>query len=215
MTSKREIAAANETATLAKVVKPIIFARLDFASGVKRFHTEIGPLTVTHPIHGSELYTGIGDFGGIDGDMIETTTGAPEALSLSLTGIDSTLINDYITDDYFHRDVEIMMGLQDSSGSFVADPEILFSGFMDSVAISLQDGLGQAQLTCESRGLNLLRASDWRFTDEDKQVEVNGDLLGEYIYRMADLQLFWGDRSFVSPFITRTPGQRDRTRGRK
>ena len=62
--SKRDISAANEAAITAKVLRPIIFARLDFASGVQRFHTEIGPKQATHPIHGSESYTGLGDFGG-------------------------------------------------------------------------------------------------------------------------------------------------------
>ena len=39
-----------------------------------------------------------------------------------------------------------------------------------------------------------MHASDLRFTDEDLQVEFSGDLMGEYIYRMADLKLYWGDR---------------------
>ena len=42
-----------------------------------------------------------------------------------------------------------------------------------------------------------MRSSDWRFSDEDKQVEVNGDLMGEYIYRMIDLQLTWGDSTYT------------------
>ena len=68
------------------------------------------------------------------------------------------------------------------------------------VDISLREGIGQITLTVESRGAKFQRASDLRFTDEDKQRETSGDLLAEYVYRMNDLELFWGDRAFVSPF---------------
>ena len=192
MTSKRDITTANENALLSKVVRPIYFARLDFSSGVERYHTGIGPRTATHPIHGSESYTGIGDFGGIEGEILETVNSVPASVKLMLTGIDATTVNMSLTDNYFMRDAELMLGLLDESGDLVTDPIVLYSGLMDKGDIALEQGLGQIQLTIESRAVKLNRASDWRFTDEDKQIEVNGDLMGEYIYRMADLQLVWG-----------------------
>ena len=212
MTSKRSIAAANETALLAQVVKIVYFARLDFSSGVQRMHTEIGPKTATHPVHGAESYLGIGDFGGIDGQVVESVSGSPQRLKLVITGIQSSWINRALTDDYYRRDAEIMLGLEDAAGDLVADPEILFSGFMDKVDASIGDSLGHMMLTCESRGTNLQSAPDNRFTDEDKQAEMLGltspetkDLMGEYIYRMVDLKLFWGDREFSSPFVPSGP----------
>ncbi len=192
MTSKRTISATNETGWLSQVIKPVIFVRLDFAGGVKRYHTEIGPITATHPTHGAESYSGIGDFGGLTSEVIETIAGAPQALKLSLTAVKSTLINDALTDDYFRRECEVMVGLENSSGALIDDPEILFSGYMDNVVMSLGEKTGIMTLSCESRGTNALFASDNRFTDEDKQAEVSGDLFGEYIYRMQDLTLKWG-----------------------
>lgn len=200
MTSKRTLTSTNETALLDQLVKPVYFARLDFSSGVERYHTEIGPLTATHPVHGAEVYTGIGDFGGIQGEIVESVSGSPQAVKLALTGVKSSMINMALVDDYYRRDVEVMIGLQDNTGAEIDDPEIIFSGFMDKIDIALSDAVGGMVVTCESRGTNLRRASDWRFTDEDKQIEVNGDLLGEYIYRMADLQLYWGDRSVNTTF---------------
>lgn len=199
MTSKREISASNETALLGSVVRPIVFARLDFSSGVQRYHTGIGPKTAVHPTHGSETYTGIGDFGGIQGDVVESVSKAAQTLQLTLSGLNASLINIALVDDYFRRDVEIMLGLENASGALVDDPVILFSGFMEYMTISLKEKTGSIVLRCEGRGSNLRRSSDVRFTDEDKQREVNGDLLAEYVYRMADLELYWGDRQFNSP----------------
>ncbi len=192
MTSKRSISATNETATLAQVIKPVLYARLDFSSGIQRLHTEIGPKTATHPIHGAEAYTGIGDFGGISSEVVESIIGAPQSLRISLTGVKSAFISDAMVDDYYRRDAEVMIGLEDGNGDSIDDPEILFSGFMDKVDISLTQGLAQMTLVCESRGTNLLRTPEQRYTDEDKQREVTGDLGGEYIFRMLDLSLLWG-----------------------
>lgn len=192
MSSKRRISTPNEVGILSAVVKPVIFARLDFSSGVQRFHTEIGPKTAVHPIFGSETYTGIGDFGGLSSDVSETTSGAPANLTLSLVGLDASLINIALTDDYFRRNAEIMLGLEDGAGILLDDPEILFSGFMDKIDVVLSQGFAQMTLNMESRGTNLLTASDHRSNDETKQAEVTGDLMGEYIYRMADLKLRWG-----------------------
>lgn len=200
MTSKRTISAANETALLAQVVKMVYYVRLDFSGGVQRFHTEIGPKTAVHPIHGSEVYTGVGDFGGLSAELVESVSGAPKAVKITLTGIKASLITTIQTDDYFRRDIEIMIGLEDSAGDSIDDPEIVFSGFMDKPEIALNEGIGQITLTSESRGVNLLRASDHTFTDEDKQAEVSGDLLAEYVYRMTDLEIFWGSTVYNVPY---------------
>jgi hypothetical protein len=201
MTSKRDISATNETGFNQALVKMVFFARLDFSSGVKRFHTEIGPKTVTHPVHGSESYDGLGDFGGISKEVKESTAGKPIGVVIGLTGVDSALINDAFTDDYFRREGSIMIGLEDASGAMLDDPEVLFEGYMDKMEIAFVKGKANIAMSLESRGTNLLTSSDWRFTDEDKQREVTGDLFGEYIYRMADLQLKWGSNQVFSTGI--------------
>ncbi len=211
MTSKRQISTPNETGVLGAVVKPVVYARLDFSSGIQRFHTEIGPKTAVHPTFGSESYTGIGDFGGLSSEIKEATSGAPANLTLTLTGVDASLVNNALVDDYFRRDAEIMLGLEDGDGVPLDDPEILFSGYMDKLDIVLSQGFGQMTLNLESRGTNLLAPSDHRFTDEDKQAEVTGDLMGEYIYRMADLQLRWGT---WAAWGTGVFGNEDRRRNR-
>ncbi len=200
MTSKRTINASNETALLSSVVRPVLFARLDFPSGVQRYHTNVGPITATHPVHGSEVYTGLGDFGGLQSEVVENTVRASSQVALTITGVKASITNLTLTDNYYRRDADVLIGLLNESHALIADPEYLFAGLMEKVDISLREGIGQITLTVESRGAKFQRASDLRFTDEDKQRETSGDLLAEYVYRMNDLELFWGDRAFVSPF---------------
>ncbi len=199
MTSKRDISAANEAALLGGNVRLVLFARLDFSSGVQRYHTEIGPLQATHPIFGSETYTGLGDFGGISGEIIESVAAAPQKVTLLITGADPTISDLVLLDDYHRRDAELMIGLFDDNNTLIDDPVIVFSGFMDTSSINLNAGLANISLTCESRGTNLQRTSDQRFTDEDKQAEVSGDVFAEYVFRMLDITLRWGDSDFRTP----------------
>ena len=216
MTSKRNISAPNEAETLSNVLKIVIFARLDFLSGVQRFHTEIGPKTATLAPHGSEVYQGIGDFGGINGDVKESISGAPISMSLALTGVDAGLVNTTLVDDYFRRDADIGIGMEDETGTLVDDPVILFSGYMDKAEISMTKGQGQIQLGLESRATNLLTSADLRFTNEDKQGSNPGDQGGEYIFRMADLILKWGVvGTFGSGIFRPAPRGKGRGRGRK
>lgn len=194
MTSKRQISAPNEAGFLDSHVKIVVFARLDFSSGVQRFHTEIGNKNAVHPIYGNEQYVGVGDFGGIGGEVKETVSGAPVRIDLVLSGIDATLISTALDDNYFRREAEIMIGLEDANGDLLDDPEILFSGYMDKIDMSASSGEASMTLALESRGTNFLNSSDLRVTDEDLQKENSGDLLFEYVYQMVDVQLNWGGK---------------------
>jgi len=188
----RDISATNITAMMSAVVRPIIFARFDFASGVKRFHTEIGPRIAVHPIFGSETYLGVGSFGGMTSDVKETISLSHASLQLSLTGVDPALISDALTDDYHRRDVDLMIGLDDVNGVLVDDPVLLWSGFMDHAIINLGEQSAEMTLVCEDRSTNLRGRCDLRFTDEDMQAVHTGDRIAEYAYRMVDLQIKWG-----------------------
>lgn len=192
MTSKRNISALNEAALNARVVRPILFLRLDFFSGVQRFHTEIGPRDAVHPIFGLETYLGLGDFGGISSNVTEDISQSPSAVKFSLTGVKSSLIQIALDDAYHRRDAEAMFGFDDENGELIDDPVIVWSGYMDKADIVLGKQTGEITLTCESRLTIGQQSSDLRFSDEDLQAAVPGDLAGEYIFRMGDLILQWG-----------------------
>jgi len=188
--STRDISNDNITALNAKLVRPIAFVRMDFDSGVKRFHTEIGPRTAVHPVYGSEVYTGIGDFGGLTTDITESTSSAAQVVKFGLSGVNPTLIADVMaSDDYHRREIELMFGFDDENGDLIDDPVIVFGGYMDKADIIFGEGKADISLSCESRASILQGNSDLRFTDEQMQTDYSGDLAGEYIYRMLDIVL--------------------------
>lgn len=209
--SDRDISALNIDALDASHIKAVLFVRMDFGNGVQRFHTEIGPRDAAHPVFGTETYLGIGTLGGLASDIVESVSAAPAAMRIALSGIDAALINTTITEDYFRRDVDVMIGFEAPDGSAIDDPVVLYSGLMDKVDIILNEGQAEIVLTAESRGTNLLGASDWRFTDEDKRAEVPGDTFGRFIYRMVDIVVKWGG-GVVGGFGGSVQPSRDRPR---
>ena len=218
MTSKRTISATNETAILSKNIKMVQFARLEYgplSGDIKRFHTEIGPRTATHPIYGAEVYTGLGDFGGITSDIKESTGGAPIGLQLGLSGVPAAMITTALDDGFFRRNADLMIGFEDENGTLLDDPVVMFSGYMDKVDIVMQQNEANFVQYVESRATNLLSASDLRYTDEDLQGAFAGDLGCEYIYRMSDLILRWGSQGVSGSGILIRGGARGKNRGQK
>jgi hypothetical protein len=125
-------------------------------------------------------------------DIKESISVSPEKVNIAITGVSSVFVDIALDDDYYRRDIELMFGFDDADGVLLDDPVIVYSGFMDKASISVGQGKAEITLQCESRATNLANSSDLRFSDEDLQAAVSGDLAGEYIFRMADLVLNWG-----------------------
>ena len=51
------------------------------------------------------------------------------------------------------------------------------------------------QLTIESKLLELERAANWRYTDENHQSRYDGDTFFSYVQDIQDVQVAWGRKS--------------------
>lgn len=192
--STRDISSAYITALAAQPIRAVVFFRLDFDTTPLLAHTEIGPRTAVHPVHGSESYDGVGDIGGLSASIVESVGNAPQAVRFTLSGVNAARVTTALDDTEYHRrDVDIMLGLDDANGDLIGDPVEIYSGYMDKADLTLDKNVASITMTCESRATILQDAPLLRFTDEALQEEYTGDLGGEYIFRMLDMQLPWGD----------------------
>lgn len=208
--AQRSISTLNEAAVLAGHVIPIVFARLNFLSGVLRLHTQIGDITFTHPVFGIETYNGIGDIGGISA-IEEGVATRPFGVKLVLTGVKQSLISQVLTDEYHRREANILIGLRNTTtGALVDDPFELWSGFMDKHDISVGKNFGRIIMSCESRA-DMMQDSDGKiFNDEDQQALHAGDVGFEYLDQISLLgSVPWGDKSVAPPL----GGARERVPG--
>ena len=196
----RGLSGANLSAVQASSVKAVAFVRMDFLAGIRRFHTLIGDLTITHPIFGAETYNGIGDFGGISA-VEETIDSRAVGVKLVLSGVSTPLITALKTDTYHRRPASLLIGLRNlATGVLVDDPIEVWAGVMDKGDIGMAKNSGRIVMNCESDADTLRDTSGWLFNDEDQQAIHPGDKAFEYLDQIALMgSIRWGDKTAIPP----------------
>jgi len=186
----RNITTAFNTALQGKVVTPIIGTELDFSDGILRFWNGYGNLTMVAG-GSSKVFTGLGDFLGLS-PVSESSTLQMSGITLSFTGIKSSLISTALSANYTNRNGSVYLGLYDTSNNIIADVYTLFQGKMDVLNISEQGNTSTITLNIESRLISFDLPSDRKYTLEDQKVDFPNDLGFEFIPDLQDKEITWG-----------------------
>ena len=94
---------ANALAT--QHVSLVTFVKLAFPSGTVYLHNSIGTYTF-----GGNDYLGVGDLGAIS-PLEEGADISPYQITLSLSGLDSTIAGAALTEDYYMHAVTVLLGV--------------------------------------------------------------------------------------------------------
>ena len=146
----RNLTTAVSNQLSADELQPFFAVKLNFDSGALRLWTGYGDVTVA-----SETYTGGGQFLGIS-PVEETVEVAARGVTMSLNGIDASLITYALTENYQTRSAKVYLGVI-SSGAVVADPYLVFDGRMDVMTIDDNGETATISMTAESRLIDLER----------------------------------------------------------
>lgn len=189
----RDITSAFKTAVTAGIVQPILATELDFSTGTLYFWNGYGDLTMT--VRGSsQTFTGLGDLAGISA-INETTEIKASGITLTLTGVKSSLISEALSANYTNRNAYVYLGLFDTSKNVISDVYTLFSGKMDVLKINEQAETSTIELAVENRLISFERANERRFTHEDQQIDFSGDLGFEFVPDLQDKPIVWGKQT--------------------
>ena len=119
-----------------RYVRPVMFVSLGFDSGTQYLHDAIGPY-----VWGGQTWQGTGDFGSVE--MVEEGQDlSPYGVTLRLSGIDASLATEALTGDYVLSAVALYAGFVDSGNVLVADPDLIWSGTMDTIDVNAGDESG-------------------------------------------------------------------------
>ncbi len=177
---------ANALAT--QHVSLVTFVQLAFPSGTVYLHNSIGTYTF-----GGNDYLGVGDLGAIS-PLEEGADISPYQITLSLSGLDSTIAGAALTEDYYMHAVTVLLGVLNADDALLADPTVVFEGFMDQMNISVgADGGDVITLTAESELARFDKASNIKYTDIQLQSEFSGDLALEFMPDIEGAKIRWGD----------------------
>jgi hypothetical protein len=178
------------SALAAQHVATVTFVKLEFSSGTLYLHNSIGTYT-----WGSQSWLGTGGLGNVSA-IEEGSDVSPYKITLSLSGIDSTISNAALTEDYYMRPVTLYLGALDANDDLLATPTQVWAGFMDQMNVTLgADGGDAIELIAESELAKFDRASNQRYTDNNQQAVHSADLIFEFLQDIEGIKVLWGDRS--------------------
>lgn len=192
-------------------IRMVTFVKLEFDSGTLYLHDSIGTFTWADPDDGSQAWLGVGDFGGI-GSIEENRTMSAYEMTLVLSGLDSSLMDEVLNQSYQGRGVTIYLGALDlDTGALLATPNEIWGGTMDVARMTLGVDQNAIEVTCESDFARLRDISGRTFSDSDLQAEYAGDTFLQYMTAMEDAKIVWRgdsrtrfDKSPRAPFDPRT-----------
>jgi hypothetical protein len=173
-----------------ELVRPFVLVKLAFDNGTSRVNSTNKSLTVDVDDDGPQEFLGIGEMGSIS-PITESADLQPTGYTMELTGIPITHISSALNEDYQGRPVKVWLGFFDDSYQIIADPVLMFSGFMNTMSITLGD-TATVVLTAENELIRWEAPRVRRYTNEDQQGEFPGDLGLEFVSQTVEKELIWG-----------------------
>lgn len=156
---------------------------LFFDSGTVRFWNGVGDLTFN-----TNTYTGTGQLLSVS-QIEESAEIGAKGVSLTLSGISSTILSYALNENYQYRNINIHVG---SISAGVADSYQIFSGRMDVMTIEEMGETCNVSLTAENRLIDLERPRVRRYTSEDQKSLFPGDKGFDFVNSLQEAEIQWG-----------------------
>ena len=145
----------------------------------------------------SETYTGAGTLLGVSG-VEEDLELRSSGLTISLSGMDSTVLNYALTENYQNRPITLFLGFLMGGSNESAGELTLFKGRMTALTVNDTPDGATVTIDCENRLVDLDRPSNLRYTLESQQFLHNGDTGFNRVQQLADKQIVWGQKQDVN-----------------
>jgi len=143
---------------------------------------------------GSDTYTGAGTLLSVSNseDNLELKS---NGLVVALSGMDTTVVNYALTENYQNRPITIFMGYVMGGTNEVAGTLTLFKGRMTSLVINDTPEGSTVTIDAENRLVDLDRPSNLRYTKESQNFLHSGDTGFNRVASLQDKQINWGKTS--------------------
>lgn len=185
----------------AKKVEIALFLYADFPSGVRRLWTGLG--NYTDPF--ANTWQGIGGIITIE-QVQETTDTAAVGINCTLNGLEPSIVNSVVQENYQGRRAELLIGFWkrpgegDSSAGIVPPAVLVFPeepiwrGTLDTDESTISRTETSLTIKCEHRMADILRRREFRYTNRDQQLlyPTFGDTGLSHIEAIQDLTIPWG-----------------------
>ena len=176
----------NQAAALAADhIEGIAFVQLDFATTLR-----LSTLPYNFSWNGF-TWIGAGNLGQISpvGENVDLQA---QGVSLSLAGIDPSLISTALGEQYQGKPAQIWFcPLNTDTGQLIGTPIRIFGGRIDTMDIEVGE-TATITLTAEGKLIDFFRPRVSRYTDAEQQLRYPGDLGLQYINSLIEVNVVWG-----------------------
>ena len=168
----RGLTSAVKTELATGNINPVHLIHLNFSTPV--YITDCS-FPLTSSISGSsQTYSASGHILGI-GNAQEGSEPIKNSLNLTLSGVDQTYISVALNENIINDTVQIYRGFLDSSNALIADPFLLYEGFIDQYSIEDDTSSSNIGLSITSHWGNFEKVSGRRSSDNSQQRFFSGD----------------------------------------
>ena len=163
--------------------------KAEFDTSDIRLWTGVDDLTID-----SETYTGAGTLLSI-GNVEENSDLSSKSLSISLSAMDSTVLNYALTESYQNRNITLFLGYVMGGTNEVAGTLVLFKGRMVNLTVTDTPDGSTVTVQSESRLIDLERPSNFSYTKESQNFLNSGDTCFNRVASLQDKEIVWGKSS--------------------
>lgn len=172
-------------------VDMVIAIKISLENDDVRAHTGAGPLVIN-----GETYYGVGSFGEIGSVKEEHTTSASK-LSLTLNGLDQSLIAHVLNTNVVGRSVEEYLVVIQNGAPLAAN--LIFKGKIADTGLGA-GGTNAIRLTASNIFEDWQRAANKRYTEQSHIKDHPGDHVFRYVAQMAERTILWGAKADAPGF---------------
>lgn len=167
-------------------LRPAFFVEAHFVNGPIYVWSGRGSI-----VWGGHTWLGVGSLGSIS-TIEEGSSIDAKGITITLSGIDSDLLGDILTEFQVGLPVIVNLGLFDATLTLIDTPVIAWAGRMDQPTIDVDGQTCTISINCENRLVEMNVAVDRRYTNEDQQLDFPGDRGMEFVSSIQDVTIYWG-----------------------
>ena len=190
----RTLTSGMNAVTTDEIVRPVYLVRMVFdtteVTNELNMWSGLGDL-----VYDGETY--LGDLLSIS-SVKETADISASGLNVMLAGVKSSLVAVAKNQDYQGRPLTLSFGAFNDLGDLVADPVVVFSGFMDTMTIAETGDYSTISIAVENKLIAFERSKIRRYTAEDQKIDHPTDKGFEFVSNIGEKEIVWGRPSGTS-----------------
>jgi hypothetical protein len=167
-------------------VRPTIFVEIHFLTGPVYVWSGAGSIA-----WGGVTWLGVGNFGSIS-PIEEGATVSARGITLSLSGVDPTLLSDVLNEYQQNLPAVIYFGVRDNTGALIPNPITSWAGRTDQPTITVDGESATISIACENRLVILNNSVERRYTDADQKRDYPDDRGFEFVNAIQNVTIYWG-----------------------